>query len=94
VTTTIADVKSANPKWFTRDNKRFFNDVSYHVLHSQSKKAYLVRATYAWTDMFNPRNRRLHYRINEIDQTTLEVGSLIDDEFKNIDTVKDWLREN
>ncbi len=46
---TLSDVKEAQPHWFTPENKRFFNDVSYKVLHGKaSHKPFLVRATYAW----------------------------------------------
>jgi hypothetical protein len=88
--TTMAQVRAANPTWFTPENKRFFNDVSYQVLHGHvSKKPYLVRATYAWTDMFGS-PKRLHYRVNPITQT-LDIGPLEDEEFRDLDAVKDWL---
>jgi hypothetical protein len=51
--TTMSEVRAAQPNWFSRENRRFFNDVSYKLLHGKvSRKPYLVRATYQWSDMF------------------------------------------
>ena len=91
---TLTDVRQANSKWFTPENKRFFGDVSYKVLHGKaSHKPFLVRATYAWTDMFD-RTKRLHYRINPLEPDTLDIQPLVDQEFKNLAEVKDWLEGN
>lgn len=91
-TTLLQDIKAANEGWFSRSNKRFFNDVSYKAYYGKiTGKAYLVRSTYAWSDMFD-RPRVLHYRINTINQDTLEIDPLIDDIFKSIFEVKAWLR--
>ncbi len=91
---TLADVKRAQPKWFTPENKRFFNDVSYRVLHGKaSHKPFLVRGTFAWTDMFG-KPKRLHYRINPLDPDTIDIRPLVDQEFKDLEEVKDWLKDN
>jgi len=91
--TTLRDVKEANSGWFSLANKRFFNDVAYRVLHGKiSKKPYLVRSTYAWSDMFG-QEKKLHYRINII-KDDLEIGSLTDDMFSSNQNVKDWLGRN
>ncbi len=91
--TRLSDVKAANPTWFTRSNKRFFNDVSYKVLHGKrSRKPFLVRSTYAWTDMFGE-TPRLHYRINPLDDK-LDIRPLIDTQFQTLDDVKEWLQFN
>lgn len=85
-------IRAAQPGWFTASNKRFFNDVSYRGYYGKANgKAYLVRSTYAWTDMLG-QPRRLHWRINELDQDTLQIKGLIDTEFKDIYAVKAWLR--
>ena len=90
----LRQIKAANPGWFTGSNKRFFNDVSYRGYYGKATgKAYLVRSTYAWTDMLGS-PRRLHWRINELDQDTLEIGNLIDGELKDVYEVKAWLREH
>ncbi len=90
----LRQIKAANGQWFSRGNKRFFNDVSYRGYYGKKTgKAYLVRSTYAWTDMFD-RPKVLHYRINNINQDTLEIEPLIDQTFNNIFEVKAWLRDN
>ena len=90
---TLSDVKEAQPHWFTPENKRFFNDVSYKVLTGKtSHKPFLVRATYAWTDMFGS-PKRLHYRVNPLDDT-LKIQALIDQTFSDLEEVKDWLEDN
>ncbi len=90
----LRQIKEANSQWFSRSNKRFFNDVSYRAYYGKKTgQTYLVRSTYAWTDMFD-RPRVLHYRINLINQNTLEIDNLIDETFENIFTVKAWLRDN
>ena len=89
----LNQVKHANKRWFAPDAVKFLGDVEYWILHSHSKKAYLIRSTYAWSDMFS-QAKRLHYRINAIDQSTLKVLSLVDNIFDNIQDAKQWLREN
>ncbi len=88
---TLAAVRARQPEWFSPQNKRFFGDVSYRVLYGKlTGQPYLVRATYAWTDMFGG-PRRLHYRINEL-ADDLTIGSLFDEQFVSIQIVKDWLK--
>jgi len=92
--TLLRDIKAANPSWFSRGNKRFFNDVSYRAYYGKATgKAYLARSTYAWTDMFGE-PKRLHWRINDINQDTLEIEGLIDDIFPDIFAMKAWLRKH
>ena len=93
---TISEVRAAegNRNWFDRKNKKFFNDVGYWTLKGKtSGKTYLVRSTYAWSDMFG-NQKRLHYRLNELDQETLKVGHLIDWTFDTVCDVKQWLKNN
>jgi hypothetical protein len=88
---TLSDVRAAQPEWFSRKNKRFFGDVSYKLLHGkESHKPYLVRATYQWSDMFG-QPKTLRYRVNEI-REDLTIGSLLDQNFRDLDDVKDWLQ--
>lgn len=87
----LRTVKEAQPHWFSLKNKRFFGDVSYRVLRGKkSGEAFLVRSTYAWSNMFGP--KRLHYRINVINQETKKIGDLIDDTFTSIYAVKNYLK--
>lgn len=88
---TMSEVRAAQPTWFSRENKRFFNDVSYKILHGKiSRKPYLVRSTYQWSDMFGQKPT-LRYRINRI-KDDLTIGWLIDRQFRDMDEVKDWLQ--
>lgn len=89
---TMQEVRQANRTWFDDGNKKFFGDVDYSVVHSVSGEPYLLRSTYAWSDMFS-RNRKLHYRLNSIDDV-LKIGSLVDDVFSDLDDVEHWLEEN
>lgn len=91
MTTTLADVKAAQPEWFSRKNKRFFGDVGYKVLHGKvSGKPFLVRSTYAWSDMFG-QPKRLTWRVNPLDEK-LDIRPLVDEQFRSLDDVKEWLQ--
>jgi len=93
VSVRLADVRAAQPGWFSRGNKRFFNDVNYRILHGKtSRKPYLVRSTYAWSDMFGAAPR-LEWRINRLEEG-LKIGKLLDEGFRNLDDVKEWLSDN
>jgi hypothetical protein len=88
----LSQVKDAQPDWFSRKNKKFFGDVDYRVLHARiSGKAFLVRSTYRWSDMFG-QAKKLVWKINELDQDTGRIRSLIDKDFCDLDSVKDWLK--
>ncbi len=90
----LRQIKEANGQWFSRGNKRFFGDVSYKAYYGKkSGNPYLVRATYAWSDMFG-RPKILHYRVNKVNSDTKEIESLTDDTFNDIFAVKAWLRNN
>ena len=90
-TTDMNKIREAQPEWFSRKNKKFFGDVSYRSLKGKiSGKPFLVRSTFAWSDMFAG-NRNLHYRIHVI-KDDYTIGSLIDKSFKDIESVKAYLR--
>lgn len=89
--TTLKDVKKRQPDWFSPSNKKFFGDVDYKVMKGgKTNSPFLVRSTYAWTDMFG-NDRKLHYRINTINQDD-SIGFLFDDVFDDMEDVKNWLR--
>ena len=88
---TIAEIRAANPIWFSRDSKRFFNDIDYKIRTGASGRRYLVRSTYAFTDMFDG-VKKLHYRINPIDSNVLKVLPLIDEIFHTKEEVDQWLK--
>jgi hypothetical protein len=90
---TLSDVERAHPGWFSAENKRLFKDVDYFVLHGEaSGKPFLIRSTYAWTDMFG-KTPRLHYRVNPLHDSAgnLTICSLIKTEFPDIEAVEEWL---
>ena len=88
---TLREVRDVQPGWFSRENKRFFNDVSYRVLHGKvSGKPFLVRSTYGWSDMFGQKPR-LHWRINQL-EIDLSIGDMFDEEFRTIEDVKFFLK--
>lgn len=88
----IRNLKMAQPDWFSRGNKRFFNDVAYRVLRGkETGNIYLVRSTYGWTDMFGGK-RKLHWRINAVDPVTLRIGELVNETFADIWEVRKWLK--
>ena len=50
---TIQELKEVNKKWFTPENKRFFNDINYKIfMGAKSKTRFLIQHTYQWSDMF------------------------------------------
>ena len=65
MTLSIADVRQANPMYFSKENTKFSGDISCRVLHDKQRQPYLVRLTYAWTDMFGG-ERIAHWVINPI----------------------------
>lgn len=84
-------VKKTNQQWFAPGNKEFFGDIDYQIMYGkQSGERYLVRSTYAWTDMFGQPKTK-HYRINYINDN-LKIGQLVDILFKSKEEVKDWLK--
>ena len=88
----LSEIRDSQPGWFSRKNKRFFGDLNYRVLHGKhSKKGFLVRSTFEWSDMCGG-EKRISWRINEVDQETLKIRSLIDGSFRSLDSVKDYLR--
>jgi len=90
----LRQIREANEGWFSRGNKRFFGDIDYKAYYGKKTgKAYLVRSTNAWSDMFGS-PKRLHYRTNNVNQDTLKIEGLIDQEFSDIFGVKAWLRDN
>lgn len=73
---TLSQIKQANSQWFSKGNKQFFGDVRYWVYSDSDKDLYLVRSSYAWSDMCGG-SRKLKYYINTVDKGTLKIGSLV-----------------
>lgn len=89
---TIAQVRAAQPNWFSRKNKRFFGDIQYSVLHSKGGKPFLLRSTFMWSDMFG-RPKQISYRVSRINAETLHIEGLVDTIFHTRDDAKDWIKE-
>lgn len=96
---TLSDVKAAQPQWFSRENKRFFGDLGYRVLHGKkSGRAYLVRSTCAWSDMLG-KPKTCHFAINPIAedlriQPLVKAADGLHKQFGSIDQVHDWMRSH
>lgn len=89
----LRTIKYHNKEWFSKDNKKFFGDINYYGMYSEKTgERYLVRSTYAWTDMFGG-ERKLHYRINKIEEN-FKIGDLINDTFESMNQVLEWLKNN
>ena len=89
---TIAALRAAHPNFFERKTCRLFGDVSYRILTHRDGTKYLVRYTAQWSDMFGS-PKRYRYRLNPIGVAPdYKILPLIDQEFSNLDEVKDWLR--
>ena len=92
MTVSIADVRQANPMWFDKRTVRFMGDINHRILHDKQRQPYLVRLTYAWTDMFGG-ERIAHWKINPIGQN-LELLPLDDRIFRTLADVKKALAES
>lgn len=89
---TLTDVKAAQPTWFSKENKRFFGDINYRVLHSGiTKLPYLARSTYSWSDMFG-REKEITYRLNLIENNN-KIGHMLDEVFHSWSALKSWLKK-
>lgn len=94
---TIQDLKNLNngsinarSTYFSKENKRFFNDISYKLLtHKITKVKYLVTNTYKFSDMFNG-VKKDSYVIKPIK----ENGCITSDslEFDTLKDVKNYLK--
>lgn len=93
----MADVRAANPTWFSRSYRRFFGDCSYKLLTAKNGQKYLVRLSAAWSDMFDG-VKKYRYYLNPI-KPDLSIDCLVESEgglpkaFRDLDEVKEWLRE-
>jgi len=94
---TIQDLKRINngslnaiSSYFSRDNKKFFNDISYKLLtHKITKVKYLITHTYKFSDMFD-NIKKDSYVIKSIS----ENGKISNDslDFNTLENVKNYLK--
>ena len=93
MTTLLNKIEGVQPAWFSAENRRIFGDVRYYAYRSKkTNKPYLVRATYAWSDMFGEA-KRLTFRVNCVNPDTLELESMTDDIFWSLTEAKNWVYE-
>jgi len=85
-------VLAANPTWFCEGNRKFSGDIEYGTAWSGSHNIYLWRKTNAFSDMFTG-VKKVHYRLNEIDQHSLKVLKLVGGEFKTFEDLKEYLED-
>lgn len=71
MTLSIADVRQANPMYFSKENTKFSGDISCRVLHDKQRQPYLVRLTHQGEHWFDSEHIA-HWVINPIG-TNLEV---------------------
>ncbi len=89
--TTLTDVRRVQPGWFSPVSKRYFGDIKYLVLRGKvSGDLFLVRSTYNWTEVLDGA-KKVTYRVNKLDQSTLEIGDMTADVFETLDATKVWL---
>lgn len=88
--TVLHAIQDNNQKWFDPSNKRFFGDKEYFgYCDTETGDKYLVRSTYAWSDMFG-QPPKLHYRINPIGEN-YEIQPLLDNVFNTLEDVEAFL---
>jgi hypothetical protein len=87
----LTDLKQANKQWFAPGNASFFGDMEYFTRQGASGDTFLVRRTNGWTDMFDGKKKPF-YCINPIDQQTLEIKSMLDDRWEDLDGVLEDLK--
>ncbi len=88
---TMAEVRRANPIYFGKGQKKFFNDIGYKVRTSSDGFKYLLTETYGFTDMFGADRRRKFYHLKDINEETLEIDGKMR-EFATLEEVNEWLR--
>ena len=86
---TIQDLKKCNKNYFTKENKRFFNDIEYKVLKAKkSKTMHLITLTAKFSDMFDGIKKYV-YTIKPITTT----GSILSFQFSNNGLLKTFDNE-
>jgi hypothetical protein len=87
----LSDVKENNPGWFSKENKRFFNDVSYSCYYSKLGNRYFLQVSYKWSDMLGQPKKKSYIIKNITDD--FKIGVPIT-EFSSLAEVKNWLKNN
>lgn len=94
---TMQDLKRINngsinsiSNYFNKENKKFFNDISYKLLtHKITKNKYLVTHTYKFSDMFDG-IKKDSYIIKSISENGIINSDSL--EFETLKQVKQFLK--
>lgn len=91
---TMGELKAANEMYFSKGNKRFFNDAKYSIMYV-NKKPYLLTYTAGFSDMFSGQ-KSYFYTAKPIDSDTLKIGYMIEkngnSQFKYKEDLKDYIK--
>ena len=88
----MKQLREKNKKWFSPENKKFFNDINYRVLQSKkSKTSYLIQHTYQWSNMFGNELKPV-YVVKPITSDGNILQSVAT--FKELSEVKNFLKNN
>ena len=89
---TLAEFINNNKQWFSKTNRRFFNDLQYYLLKNKQTNTYfLVRLTYKFSDMFDE-PRKYEYVINKITKENT-IGELLPMDFTTYAQAKKFIKE-
>lgn len=85
-----AQIVDKQPKWFSKENRKFFGDLAYYGFQDSEGENWLIRKTNAWTDMFDG-IKKPHYRINKVSKD-FEIQELIDRDFATLYLAKQYIK--
>tara|TARA_R110002050_G_scaffold72912_1_gene157048 strand:- start:59 stop:373 length:315 start_codon:yes stop_codon:yes gene_type:complete len=94
---TIQDLKRINngslnaiSSYFSKENKKFFNDISYSLLtHKITKVKYLITHTYKFSDMFDNIKKDSYVIKPILENGKISIDSL---DFNTLEEVKNYLK--
>ena len=87
---TMQELKEVNKKWFTPENKRFFNDINYKVLTGKKTKTrFLIQHTYKFSDWFGGDKKAVFVIKPITEQGQIEKDII---EFEDLNQVKQYMK--
>ena len=80
----LQDLKKVNKIYFSKDNKKFFNDINYKLLTGgKSKSKFFIQHTYRFSDMFDGIKKAV-FLIKPI-----SIDGKIEPDIKTVDTIEE-----
>ena len=80
----LQDLKKVNKIYFSKDNKKFFNDINYKLLTGgKSKSKFFIQHTYRFSDMFDGIKKAV-FLIKPV-----SVQGNIKENIKTVDTIEE-----